>query len=121
MMMMMMRGDPERFHVGCEVLADGVILRPVGDVDLSRSPVLRCEIIEAQKKSPQRLIVDLAEVPYMDSSGVATLLEAWQTARKQRGKVILCNLQEKVKAIIEIARLETVFTIAKDCEEAKGV
>jgi anti-sigma B factor antagonist len=113
--------DGDRFHVKKEQDGADVILRPVGDVDLSRSPVLRCEIMEAQKKSPQRLIVDLAEVPYMDSSGVATLLEAWQIARRQRGKVVLCNLQEKVKAIIEIARLETVFTIVKDCEEAKRV
>ncbi len=115
----MAREREPAIQVGREDFAGGVVLRPQGDVDLSTSPVLRCEIQEAQVRTPQRLIVDLAGVPYMDSSGVATLLEAWQISKRQRTKLVLCNLQEKVKAIIEIARLEMVFTIAKDCEEAK--
>jgi anti-sigma B factor antagonist len=54
----------------------------------------------------------------MDSSGVATLVEAMQVARKQGGRLVLCGLQEKVRSIFEIARLDMVFTIVGSRNEA---
>jgi len=56
-------------------------------------------------------------VPYMDSSGVATLVEAMQTARRTGGRLILCSMQAKVRSIFEIARLDTVFTIVASADE----
>lgn len=109
------------FLVECEEVTDGYVLRPIGDVDLSCSPRLRHAIAVAQEKSPIRLIIDLDEVPYMDSSGVATLVEAMQIARRNRTKLVLCSMKEKVRAIFEIARLDMVFTIADDREEALGL
>ena len=50
--------------------------------------------------------------------GVATLVEAMQVARRQGGKIILCAMQERVQSIFEIARLDMVFTIVGDTEEA---
>lgn len=111
-------GDVEGFVVKSETITDGYILKPVGDVDLSRSPVLRTEIADMQTRHPNRLVIDLTEVPYMDSSGVATLVEAMQVARKVGSKLVLCGMQNKVKAIFEIARLDMVFTIAENKETA---
>ena len=54
----------------------------------------------------------------MDSSGVATFIEAMQVARKHQTSLVLCNLQDRVRSIFEIARLEMVFTIASDTEAA---
>lgn len=90
---------------------DATILSPVGEVDLSRAVSLRQHLNEAQSSKPRRLIIDLSSVPYMDSSGVATLLEAMQAARRYGGKLVLCAMQPRVRSIFEIARLETVFTI----------
>jgi anti-sigma B factor antagonist len=97
-----------------------VIVSPEGDIDLSRSPVLRTTLREAQAKKPARLVVDLSGVDYMDSSGVATLVEALQIARRNNTKMILCGLKERVRSIFEIARLDTVFTIAASQEAAMG-
>ncbi len=98
---------------------DGVtILRPIGDIDLGRAPALRVTLTKIQGSKPERLIIDLSEVPYMDSSGVATLVEAMQVARRYKGKLILCAMQEKVRAIFEIARLEMVFSIKETVEES---
>ena len=74
-----------------------------------------------QKVNPGRLVIDLSEVPYMDSSGVATLVEAMQVARRRNQKLILCSPQEKVKAIFEIARLDMVFKIVGSRDEAVAV
>jgi len=71
-----------------------------------------------QQHKPTKLIIDLVDVPYMDSSGVATLVEAMQTARRSQGQLVLCSMQVKVQSIFEIARLDTVFTIVSDTETA---
>lgn len=101
-----------------EQQGDAVVLRPSGEIDLARSPSLRTTISRAQTDKPRRLIFDLTEVPYMDSSGVATLVEAMQVARRYHGSVILCGLHERVRSIFEIARLDMVFKIVDSLDEA---
>ena len=90
---------------------DGFVVTPVGDIDLTGSPTLREELKRLSNSRPARLVVDLSGVPYMDSSGVATLVEALQMARRNRSKLVLCCLQDRVRSIFEIARLEMVFRI----------
>jgi anti-sigma B factor antagonist len=60
---------------------------------------------------PQRLVVDLAKVTYIDSSGLAVLIEGMQNVEAYGGKFILAGIQENVKPIFEIARLDQVFII----------
>ncbi len=103
-----------------EQLSDGVYVALTGEIDLSTSPMLRYELLELAKGAPPRLVVDLDGVPYMDSSGVATLVEAFQQQRKRSGRMILCGLQPKVRSIFEIARLDMVFEIMEDKEAAKS-
>lgn len=110
--------DESGLHVHTESEDGAVVVSPVGDVDLSRSPVLRTALKEVQGARPARVVVDLAGVDYMDSSGVATLVEALQNARKQSTRFVLCGLREKVRSVFEIARLDSVFTIAGSREEA---
>lgn len=101
-----------------EVVNGSLILRPRGDIDLSRAPSLRLQLDQAHTSAPTKLIIDLAEVPYMDSSGVATLVEAMKAARQAGRKLVLCAMQERVRSIFEIARLDMVFTIVDTREEA---
>ena len=97
------------------------IVAPEGDIDLSRSPALRSSLKEAMAAKPKRLIVDLGLVDYMDSSGVATLVEALQIARRGSTRMVLCGMKDRVRSIFEIARLDTVFTIAPSREDAMTV
>jgi len=101
--------------------AGGIVLKPDGDIDLSRAPSLRTQIGSAFEGGPGRMIIDLGKVPYMDSSGVATLVEAMQIANRSQCTFILTGLQERVRSIFEIARLDTVFTIAESLEAAEGM
>ncbi|MFI4871670.1 MAG: STAS domain-containing protein [Phycisphaerales bacterium JB061] len=94
------------------------ILTPLGDVDLSRSPCLRNDIRKAFDSSPAKLVIELSGVSYMDSSGVATLVEAMQISRKSNAKLVLCSMTERVHSIFEIARLDQVFTIKPDIDSA---
>ena len=105
--------------VSTDSIPEGAVVIPVGDVDLSGSPVLRNELRKAQEKRPQRIVVELAQVGYMDSTGLATLVEAMQLGRRYGTRIVLCALRDRVKSIIEIARLDSVFVIAADREAAR--
>ena len=96
----------------------GIVLRPHGDIDLSRSPTLRREIAAANGHRPKRLVIDLSDVHYMDSSGIATLVEALQIARRNGATLHVCGLQPRVRSIFEIARLHMVFSIFDDAAAA---
>ncbi len=97
-----------------------VIVRPMADVDMSRSPQLRSALRDSQSKKLQRLIVDLSEVGYMDSSGLATLVEAMRSAKRTGTRMVLCAMNEKVRAIFEIARLDQFFVIVDELEAARS-
>lgn len=105
--------------IDLESISDGTLMRPTGDIDLSRAPAFRSHIAEVFQGAPMRVIIDLSLVPYMDSSGVATLVEGMQLATRAGTKFILIGLQDRVRSIFEIARLDTVFTIAIDLESAE--
>src|SRR5262245_3168032 len=107
----------DRIEVTTRKVNDATIVAPQGEIDLSRAPSLRTQLAAAQASKPRKLIVDLAAVSYMDSSGVATLLEAMRTIQRAGGKLILCCLQDRVRSIIEITRLDTVFTIVKTADD----
>ena len=109
----------EELPVHLEEIPDGVVMCPQGDIDLSKAPSLRARIAEVFEGGHSRVIVDLGEVQYMDSSGVATLVEGMQIATRSGTKFILTGLQERVRSIFEIARLDMVFTITSDRETAE--
>ncbi len=97
------------------VSGDAVIAKVKGDVDLNNSPQLRQGVLALIKENkPKRLILNLSSVSYMDSSAIAVLVEA----RKTGTKVCLVGLQPRVKGLLEIARLDSIFVIARDEAEA---
>jgi len=85
-----------------------------GEIDLHRSPEVK-ELLAAsiERKAP-RILLNLAGVTYIDSSGLAVLIEALQHALGYGGKLGLFGLQQSVKHIFEIARLDQVFQIYPD-------
>lgn len=83
-----------------------------GEIDLHNSPELRRELLRLlEDKTVTRLVLNLTEVPYMDSSAIAVLVEALQKIRRLSGKIFLSNLQPRVKGLLEIARLDSIFCI----------
>jgi anti-sigma B factor antagonist len=89
-----------------------------GEVDLHVSPGIAASLNEMIKEKPQQLVVDLSRVSYIDSSGLAVLIEAMQNVTAYGGKFALAGLQEGVRPIFEIARLDQVFRIFPDVDAA---
>ena len=88
-----------------------------GDVDLEHSPEARRVLLEYVDRG-QGLLVDLSGVAYMDSSGVASLVEAYQRSRKKGTAFALVSVNTPALRVLELARLDRVFTIHGTLEDA---
>jgi anti-sigma B factor antagonist len=96
-----------------------MIIRVEGDVDLYSSPQIRKVILERIKKKQKKMLIDLQGVSYMDSSGVATLVEALQRMKEYNGQLGICSIQGSVRDVFELSRLDRVFDIFEDEEQAR--
>jgi len=81
-----------------------------GSVDMSRSPEARKAILNGLQQYGN-LVVDLSGVEYVDSSGVAVLIEGHQVAQKQGRRFSLVGVSEGAMNVLRLARLEQVFSI----------
>ena len=87
-----------------------------GDVDLQSSPEARKVLLEAVARGTG-VLVDLSAVDYIDSSGVASLVESYQKARKQGQGYVLVSVSNGAFRVLELARLDKVFTICGTISE----
>ncbi len=89
-----------------------------GEIDLHVSPAVTASLNAMIEKKPQRLVVDLSHVTYIDSAGLAALIGAMQNVEGYGGQFLLAGLQETVRSIFEISRLDQVFHIFPDADAA---
>ena len=89
-----------------------------GEIDLHVSPNVTASLRMMIEKKPKQLIVDLSRVTYIDSSGLAALIEGMQNVEGYGGKFALASLQETIRTIFEIARLDQVLQIFPDVDAA---
>jgi anti-sigma B factor antagonist len=94
------------------------VLTLKGEIDLHVSPSVTASLNAIIEKKPARLVVDLSEVTYIDSAGLAALIQAMQKVEGYGGKFLLAGLQETVRSIFEISRLDQVFQIFPDADAA---
>lgn len=88
-----------------------------GEVDLDNSPAARKLLLESIDDA-NRVLVDLSDVTYIDSSGVASLVEALQVSKKNDTGFALAAASEPTRRVLELARLDKVFTIYETVEAA---
>lgn len=106
---------------GCQLDRDGdwAVLRVWGEVDLSWSQDVRKQVLDAFTRV-KSLAVHLDGVSYIDSSGIAALVEGFQHARSKGGRFALLAPSESVRAVLELARLDRVFPIFADLAAARA-
>ena len=89
-----------------------------GEIDLHVSPVVTASLTAMIEKKPEHMVIDLSDVTYIDSAGLAALIQAMQKVEAYGGKFSLAGLQETVRSIFEISRLDQVFQIFPDTDSA---
>jgi anti-sigma B factor antagonist len=91
-----------------------LVLVVSGEIDLNHSPALRVVLRDKAKAKTPQLLLDFTSVAYIDSSGLATLIEYYQSARSFSGKFALCSLSSRVRSSFDLMRLSEVFSIFAD-------
>jgi anti-sigma B factor antagonist len=89
-----------------------------GDLDMGTADQVKRTLMELVQKGQSKLVVDLAGVSYIDSSGLGALVAAMKQARGVGGNLKLCGLQDDVRSIFEMTRLIKVIAVHSDRQEA---
>ncbi len=85
-----------------------------GEIDMHESPQVREKFAAVVEAKADRVLVDLTRVSYIDSSGLAVLIETMQRVEEYGGKLALFGVRKNILTILEIARLDKVFSIFPD-------
>ena len=86
-----------------------------GEINISTSPDLKKHF---EKQPLKKVVVNLEKVTYIDSSGLATLVEMLKKTRSQGGALGLAGMSDKVKSLFEITKLDKLFSIFASQDEA---
>ena len=105
--------DGPGLEVNVERRGDAVVVSPQGEIAYSEATPFRVAVKRVMDGRPKRVVIDLSHVDYMNTPGLAVMVEALQTARKSQTRLVLCGINPKVKAILQIAKLNTVFEIVE--------
>lgn len=93
-----------------EETKNGVVVCKIeGEVNIGSSPDLRKVFDAFIQKNIQKIVLDFSAVSYIDSSGLATLIELLQRLKKINGKFRISNMSEKIKNVFEITKLHKIF------------
>ena len=95
-----------------------IVLRLGGRFDAHEVPDVRKALGEMTAQGNNKLIVSLAEVNFIDSSGLASLVQGMKHCRSAGGDLYLCALRQPVQVIFELTRLDRAFAVFADEAEA---
>lgn len=105
-------------NVKMHSVGDVQILRFSGSFDAYHAPEARQWLDQAMENKPVKLVVDLSDVLFLDSIGLSTLVRSMKRSRLAEGDLFLCGLQQPVRMILELTRLDSAFEIFNSEEEA---
>ncbi len=87
------------------------VLEPVGRFDAHNAPAVAEALTEARNSAIKNAVVNLGQVNFMDSTALATLVQGMKHCRQVTGDLHLCCLQQPVRIIFELTRLDKAFDI----------
>lgn len=94
------------------------ILKLRGRFDAYSAPSVERLLKSITNRMPANAIIDLGEVNFVDSTGLATILQGMKRCRQQKGDLYLCNIQPSTRIIFELTHFDRVFPIFETQEAA---
>lgn len=95
-----------------------VVLTLIGTIDVSTAPFLRDCLLDVHQNNKHRIVVDLTEVGFVDSTGLGLLVGSLKRSRANNGDVKIVGSDERVLKVFQITGLDKVFTITPTVAEA---
>ena len=100
-------------------MSEGVeVIIVEGEIDMHVSPKFRDLLLNVFKKKSKGVVVDLSGVPFMDSSGIATLVEGLRWSKNEGTRFVLAGLQENVSHTLKLSKLDDFFEISSTQADA---
>ncbi|MCX5679978.1 MAG: STAS domain-containing protein [Candidatus Omnitrophica bacterium] len=106
---MAVRIDPKKDLIVCHI---------DGEIDINSSPMVKKSFDKLISQKTPKIVINLSKVTYVDSSGLATLVEILKNMRSYGGRMRLACMSPKIKSLFEITKLEKLFEISADEETA---
>jgi anti-sigma B factor antagonist len=101
-------------------LGSAAVVDVSGDVDMHSSPRLRQALRSFTGEGVERIVVNLEGVDFMDSSGIATLVQALREVRNAKGSLRLAGARDNVLRVLKLSNLIGLFEVFDTVEEAAG-
>lgn len=102
--------SPVPFEVESEELEDGIRMFTVrGELDMSTAPEFEQKLDAALSQSDASIVLDLCECEFIDSTGIALIVRAWQRleADEGKGRLVLCSHNHQVRRLLQITGVES--------------
>jgi anti-sigma B factor antagonist len=112
---------PQRppLKISARQVGDAVILDLTGDITLFNSPEIRKALIDQlREQRVSHLIINMLAVPYVDSSGVASLVEGLKISRDLKSRFALYGLSKSARTVLELTHLLRIFEVHQTEQEA---
>ncbi len=97
---------------------DTAVLRIGGEVDLYTAPQVKEEILALIEAGVRRLVVDLSDTEYLDSTALGALVGALKRLREREGDLRLVNPRPRIQKLLEVTRLSKVFEVRSSVAQA---
>ncbi len=105
-------------QIATRALGTTTIFDVTGDIDLANSPEVRKSLLgEIKEKKTPKVVMNMTKVRYIDSSGVASLVEALKASRDVGNRLLLVGLSPAAREVLQLSRLLKIFEVF-DTEEA---
>jgi anti-sigma B factor antagonist len=111
---------PQQFSCDRVDLDDVTVLVLTGDVDLDTAPELRRTLYTAIRQGRPRLLIDMTDTSFCDSTGLGVLVGALRRARAEKGWIRLVNPSRQIGKVLKITYLDHVFPVHASLEEARA-
>jgi anti-sigma B factor antagonist len=114
-----MLGGKKLVQISSRQVDKTTIFDVTGDIDLANSPQVRKAVLhEVKEKRTPRVVMNLSKVRYIDSSGVASLVEGLKASRDVGTRFILIGLSTSAREVLQLSRLVKIFEIYDNEEQA---
>ena len=101
------------------VRSSTLVMRLNGDLDQASSENLKRRVVDIiDKYYIRNLIINLENVPFMDSSGIGFLIGRYTQIKNRRGKIIVCSMNEMIERIFNLSGLKRICHVARNEDEA---
>lgn len=98
---------------------DFLVVKPLEkSIEAGNSRDFKSKVIEKIDQGNKKIVINLSKIEFMDSSALGCLISLLKNLASQKGIIVLCEVQEPVKRILSLTRLNQVFSISSNEEDA---